>query len=180
MIQLYFDSYKSSTDWQWNGKCKNYIQLDQLKKIKRTNSRLKREIKQKIIYYTNMEDTGWLLEMVLLLGVCGFKLHGTFILFIKFLYATCLQKKALFFSSHNKIWRYGDANTALWQNQIILIVYSIFLKCLNKLLCLVNVFWKKKKHKKQILLSCLPIVVVEQYYHISQKMTFHRNPYLAF
>ena len=27
--------YKSSTDWQWNEKCKNYIQLDQLKKIKR-------------------------------------------------------------------------------------------------------------------------------------------------
>ena len=34
-IQLYFDSYKSSTDWQWGEKCKNYIQLDQLKKIKR-------------------------------------------------------------------------------------------------------------------------------------------------
>ena len=25
-------------DWQWNEKCKNYIQLDQLKKIKRTKS----------------------------------------------------------------------------------------------------------------------------------------------
>ena len=35
MIQLYFDSYKSSTDWQWNEKCKNYIQLDQLKKDKK-------------------------------------------------------------------------------------------------------------------------------------------------
>ena len=30
-IQLYFDSYKSSTDWQWNEKCKNYKQLHQLK-----------------------------------------------------------------------------------------------------------------------------------------------------
>ena len=24
MKQLYFHSYKSSTDWQWNEKCKNY------------------------------------------------------------------------------------------------------------------------------------------------------------
>ena len=44
-IQLYFHFYKSSMDWQWNEKCKNYIQLDQLKKIKRTKSRLKRSIK---------------------------------------------------------------------------------------------------------------------------------------
>ena len=44
-IQLYFDSYKSSTDWQWNENCKNYIQLDQLKKIKWTKSRLKRKRK---------------------------------------------------------------------------------------------------------------------------------------
>ena len=29
-ILLYFDFYKSSTDRQWNEKCKNYIQLDQL------------------------------------------------------------------------------------------------------------------------------------------------------
>ena len=45
MIQLYFDSYRSSTDWQWNEKCKNYIPLDQLKKIKRTKSRLNRNMK---------------------------------------------------------------------------------------------------------------------------------------
>ena len=44
-IQLYFDSYKSSTDWQWNENCKNNIQLDQLKKIIVTKSRLKRKIK---------------------------------------------------------------------------------------------------------------------------------------
>ena len=44
-IHLNFDSYKSSTDWQSNEKCKNYIQLDQLKKIKRIKSRLKRKIK---------------------------------------------------------------------------------------------------------------------------------------
>ena len=44
-FKLYFDSYKSSTDCQRNKKCKNYIQLDQLKTIKRTQSRLKRYIK---------------------------------------------------------------------------------------------------------------------------------------
>ena len=44
-IQLYFHFYKSSMDWQWNEKCKNYIQLCQLKKIKRAKSRLKRSIK---------------------------------------------------------------------------------------------------------------------------------------
>ena len=43
--QLYFDSYKSSTYWQWNKTCKNYIQLYQLKKIKRAKSRLKIKIK---------------------------------------------------------------------------------------------------------------------------------------
>ena len=32
-ISLYIDSYKS-TGLQWNEKCKNYIQLDQLKKSK--------------------------------------------------------------------------------------------------------------------------------------------------
>ena len=49
-IQSYFDSCKSSTDlqWnekctdlQWNEKCKNYIELDQLKKIKRQRVDLK-------------------------------------------------------------------------------------------------------------------------------------------
>ena len=44
-IKLYFDSYKSSTDCQRNKKCKNYIQLDQLKTIKRTKNGLKRNIK---------------------------------------------------------------------------------------------------------------------------------------
>ena len=33
------------TDNEWNEKCKNYIQLDQLKKIKRAKIRLKRKIK---------------------------------------------------------------------------------------------------------------------------------------
>ena len=45
IIELYFDSYKSSTDLQSNEKCKNYIQIGPLKKIKRTKSRLKRGIK---------------------------------------------------------------------------------------------------------------------------------------
>ena len=44
-VQLYFDSDKSSTEWKWNEKCKNYKQLDQLKKIKRTKSRHKMKIK---------------------------------------------------------------------------------------------------------------------------------------
>ena len=44
-IQLDFDFYKSSTDWQLNEKCENSIQLYQLRKIKRTKTRLKRSIK---------------------------------------------------------------------------------------------------------------------------------------
>ena len=44
-FELYFDSYKSSMDCQRNKKCKNYIQLDQLKTIKRTKSKLKRNMK---------------------------------------------------------------------------------------------------------------------------------------
>ena len=43
--ELYFDSYKSSKDCQGNKKCKNYIQVAQLKTIKKTKSRLKRNIK---------------------------------------------------------------------------------------------------------------------------------------
>ena len=43
--KLYFNSYKSSTDCQRNKKCKNYIQPDQLKTIKRTKNGLKRNIK---------------------------------------------------------------------------------------------------------------------------------------
>ena len=43
-IDLYFDSYKSSMDCQRNKKCKNYIQLNQLKMIKRTKNRLKRKV----------------------------------------------------------------------------------------------------------------------------------------
>ena len=37
--------YKSSTDWQLNENCKNYMQLDQLPKVKGTKGRLKRNIK---------------------------------------------------------------------------------------------------------------------------------------
>ena len=44
-IQSYFDSCKSSADWQWNEKCTNYTELDQLKKTKQTKSRLKIKIK---------------------------------------------------------------------------------------------------------------------------------------
>ena len=49
-FKLYFDSYKS-TDCQRSKKCKNCIQLDQLKTIKRIKSRLKRNIK--ILQNTN-------------------------------------------------------------------------------------------------------------------------------
>ena len=87
--------------------------------------------------------------------------------------------RKLFISFHNKIWRYDDVTTALWKNQRIVIVYSIFWNCPNKVSCLVNgryypqqrlICFEKKKNKKQILLvSCPPIVVVEQKYHISQK-----------
>ena len=44
-FKLYFDSYKFSVRCQRNKRCKNYIQLDQLKKMKLTKSRLKRNIK---------------------------------------------------------------------------------------------------------------------------------------
>ena len=44
-FKSYFDSYKSSRDCQRNKKCKNYIQLDELKTIKRTKNRLKRNMK---------------------------------------------------------------------------------------------------------------------------------------
>ena len=40
-----FVIFQFSTDWQWNEKCKNYMQPDQLKKIKRAKGRLKRNIK---------------------------------------------------------------------------------------------------------------------------------------
>ena len=45
-FKLYFDYYKSSMDCQRNKKCKNYMQLHQLKTMKRTKSRLKRNIKK--------------------------------------------------------------------------------------------------------------------------------------
>ena len=41
--------YKSSTDWQWNVKCKNYVQLDKLKTIKRTKGRVIKNIKTRNI-----------------------------------------------------------------------------------------------------------------------------------
>lgn len=92
------------------------------------------------------------------------------------------QKSITFISFPKKMWRYDDVTTGLRQNQMISIAYSIFLRCINKVLRLLNGgFYRQQrlisfetKHKKQILrVSCFPIVVVEQYYHISsQKWLF--------
>ena len=140
---------------------------------------LQSSLKQKIIYYTSMEATGWLFEMVSLLGVCSFKLHGIFILFYQiFVWHVSPKESIIFISFHKIIWRYDDVTTALWQNQMTVISYSVFLKCLNKVLCLVNRgFYRQQtlmrfeeKHKKQILLvSCVPIVLLEQHYQFSPK-----------
>ena len=45
LICSYFDFYKPSLDRQKTKKRKNYIRPDQIKNIKRTKSRLKRNIK---------------------------------------------------------------------------------------------------------------------------------------
>ena len=110
--------------------------------------------------------------MVSLLGECGFKPNTPFMefpsCFIKVLHAMSSKESIVFISFYKKIWRYNGAITALWQNQIIVIVCSIFLTCLNKVWCFVNggfypqqrLINFEKKHKKQILLvSCLPIVL---------------------
>ena len=81
------------------------------------------------------------------------------------------SKENIFISFHKKVWHYVYVTTALWQNQIIVIVDSIFLKCLNRVLCHVNGGFDPQqrlmsfeKDKKLILfVSCLPIVVVEQW-----------------
>ena len=79
-----------------------------------------------------MEGTGWLFKMVSLLGAFSFKLHGIFSLFYQiFVCHESSKESIIFISIHNKIWHYDDVTTALWQNQIIVIVYSIFFKCLN-------------------------------------------------
>ena len=115
--------------------------------------------------------------------------------FSSFLYQTFVchvssKEIIIFISFHNKIWRYHDVTTVIWQNHIIIIVYFIFLKCLNKMLCLVNggfypqqrlTSFEKKKHKKQILLtSCITIVVVEQHYRICPKNDFSQKSLFGF
>ena len=80
--------------------------------------------------------------MVSLLGECGFKPNTPFMefpsCFIKVLYAMSSKESIVFISFYKKIWPYNGAITALWQNQIIVIVCSIFLTCLNKVQCFVN------------------------------------------
>ena len=85
------------------------------------------------------------------------------------------KESIIFISFHKKVWRYDHVITISWQNQGIIIVYCIFLKCLNKVsweilyTTKINKFWKKKKKKEILLVSCPLIVVLEQHYHISQK-----------
>ena len=106
------------------------------------------------MYYTNIKDTKLLFEMVSLLGACGFKLHGLFILFYQVFVCDVFSKESIIFNSfHKKVWRYDDVITISWQNQGIIIVYCIFLKCLNKVsweilyTTKINKFLKKKKKK---------------------------------
>ena len=100
---------------------------------------LQSSFKQNIIDYNSMEATGWLFKRMSLLGPCGFKLHGIFILFYQIFVSHVSSKENIIFISFlKKIWRYDDVTTAFWQNQIIVIVDSIFLKCLNRVLCHVN------------------------------------------
>ena len=100
---------------------------------------LQSTFKQKIIYYNNMQDAGWLFQMVSLLWAWDYKLHGILIFFYQIFVCQVSSKESIIFISFdNKIWRYHDVTTALWQNQIIVIVYSRFFRCLNKVLYLVN------------------------------------------
>ena len=117
--------------------------------------------------------------MVSLFWACGFKPNTSI-----FVCHVSSKEIIIFISLHNKIWRYDDVTTVLWQNWIIVIVSSIFLKCLYKVWCLVNrkfypqqrLMSFEKKHKKQILLiSCLPIVVVEQHNHIFWENDFSQK-----
>ena len=98
--------------------------------------------------------------MVSLLGECGFKLHGLFIVFYQVVVCDVFSKESIIFISfHKKVWRYDDVITISWQNQWIIIVYFIFLKCLNKVsweilyATKINVFWKKQKQKRDT--SCI-------------------------
>ena len=49
-----------------------------------------------------MEATGWLFKMVSLLGTCGFKLHGIFILFYQIFVSHVSSKENIIFISFHK------------------------------------------------------------------------------
>ena len=51
-----------------------------------------------------------------------FKLYEIFILFYQVFVCHVSSKENIFISFHNKIWRYDDVTTVLWQNQIIVII----------------------------------------------------------
>ena len=51
-----------------------------------------------------------------------FKLYEIFILFYQVFVCHVSSKENIFISFHNKIWRYDDITTVLWQNQIIVII----------------------------------------------------------
>ena len=71
-----------------------------------------------------------------LLRACGFKPNTLWLWFLPDLYDLPESMNIIWF--HNKIWRHDGVTTALWQDQIIVVVCPIFFKCLNKLWCLVN------------------------------------------
>ena len=116
--------------------------------------------------------------MVSLFWACGFKPNTPI-----FVFHVSLKESIIFISFYYKIWRYDDVTSALLQNQIIVILCSIFLKCPNKVWCLVNGgFYPQhrltsfeKNIKNRYLVPCLPIVVVEQHNHISSINDFSQK-----
>ena len=102
-----------------------------------------------------------------LLRACGFKPNTLWLWFLPDLYDLPESMNIIWF--HNKIWRHDGVTTALWQDQIIVVVCPIFFKCLNKLWCLVNrgfypqqrliKSFKKKIKKKYFLYHVFPLLL---------------------
>ena len=95
-----YEKYKQE-QYHWKKLCASSFEKSTLfyfyiKHKKTTYNFLQSTYKQKIVFYTNIEATGWLFKMASLVGACRFKLHGIFILFYQIFVVTCLQKKVLF------------------------------------------------------------------------------------
>ena len=91
-----------------------------------------------------------------------FKLYEIFILFYQvFVCHVSSKENIIFISFHNKIWRYDDVTTVLWQNQIIVIIVKsgkiwtiykslliiIFISFHNKIWCyddITTVLWQNQ------------------------------------